>query len=285
MIYYLYLIGWRVLRFIPSSMAYGLGRISARYAYKKNGKGISRLRSNMSKLTGITEEKELDELTLKAVYSYTRYWIDSFLLPDWSVDEIISRVTVVNGDYLTDAISEGRGCIVAIPHSGNWDLAGAFYSCTFSPVVTVAEHLKPEKLFKKFLEFRLDLGMEVLDLESRTIPILSRRLKAGEMIALVADRDITNSGIKIPFGSGIASFPAGPALLSLHNNSPLITAVISYNDSGIVITFGERITIPTNVSKEEALNLMISELADRFYQELRRHPEDWHMLQRVWIDQ
>jgi KDO2-lipid IV(A) lauroyltransferase len=284
MIYYLYLLAWRILRFLPASSAYRLGRFAARYAFKKNGKGITRLRSNMSLLTGIVDDGELDKLTLNAVYSYTRYWIDSFLLPNWSVDEIISRVTVINGDYLTDAMAVGKGCIVAIPHSGNWDLAGAYYSCTFSPVVTVAEHLKPEKLFKKFLEFRLDLGMEVLDLESRTVPILSRRLKAGEMVALVADRDITNSGIKVQFGLRLASFPAGPALLSIHTGAPLITAVITYDKTGIVITFGAPIPIPAEVSKDEALNIMIAQTADRLFHELQKKPEDWHMLQRVWVD-
>jgi len=285
MIYYLYLIGWKFLRLIPSSSAYVLGRVAARYAYRKNGRGIQRLRKNMSTLSGIVEEEALNELTLKAVYSYTRYWIDSFLLPNWSVDEIISRVKVLNGEYLTDAIAAGKGCVVAIPHSGNWDLAGAFYSSTFTPVVTVAEHLKPEKLFKKFLEFRLDLGMEVLDLDTRTVPILSRRLKAGDMVALVADRDMTNSGIKVPFGPKLASFPAGPALLSIHTGAPLITAVITYDKDGIVINFGAPIPIPVGCSKEEALKIMIEKTAQRIFEELKQKPEDWHMLQRIWIEE
>jgi KDO2-lipid IV(A) lauroyltransferase len=283
MIYYIYLLAWKLLRFLPSRWSYSLGNAAAVYAFKKNGKGTQRLRSNMEKISGRSGE-ELELLTRKALKSYARYWIDSFLLPDWSVDEIISKVEVINGHYLTDSIASGKGCIVAIPHSGNWDLAGAFYSCTFSPVVTVAEHLKPEKLFKQFLEFRLDLGMEVLDLESRTVPILSRRLKAGEMIALVADRDISNSGVEVTFGPGKASFPAGPALLSLHTGAHLITAVITYNEKGIVITFGAPITTQGNSSKEESIADLVQQVATRMYEEISRKPEDWHMLQKIWIE-
>jgi KDO2-lipid IV(A) lauroyltransferase len=77
--------------------------------------------------------------------------------------------------------------------------------------------------------------------------------------------------------------PPGPALLALKTDAPLITAFVSYTESGIHIDFKE-VAIPTAGSNEEKVAEIVQLTAKHFEQGISEHPEDWHMLQRIWTD-
>jgi KDO2-lipid IV(A) lauroyltransferase len=192
-------------------------------------------------------------------------------------------VTVTNEHLLLDAISAKTGVIVALPHAGNWDHAGAYFCAKGINLVTVAEHLKPEKLFLKFLGYRQAMGMEVLPLDGRVLGALAQRLRQGALVALVADRDLSRSGIDVSFFGGPSRMPAGPALLALKTNAPLITAFVSYTETGIHIDFNE-VSLSTSGSDEEKTSQIVQNMAHQFEVGIAAHPEDWHMLQRIWTD-
>ena len=159
-----------------------------------------------------------------------------------------------------------------------------YYCETGAPIVTVAEHLEPERLFKKFLEYRESLGMEVLDASARSLATLSQRLRQGRLIALVADRDLSKNGVNVSFFGHPARMPAGPAVLSIQTGAPLLTAFVRYTDVGIEITFEPAIPVPTEGKQSEKIAQMIQESATRLERHLALHLTDWHMLQRIWID-
>lgn len=280
MSYLLYSLAWRIVRFLPERSAYRLGDLIAQYAISRNGRRIRRLRSNMSIVSGITSEKELDLLLDRAMRSNLRYWIDTFRFPAWNVQRIRSTVDVINRSTFDTLIDRGEGLLIALPHSGNWDHAGAYFSAEGHPVVTVAEHLKPERLFRKFLAYREAMGMEVFDLDARVIKRLRDRLHEGRLVALVADRDLSATGIEVSFFGRRAKFPAGPAKLALETGAPLITAHITYTERGICVRFGDRIATE-NKSVEE----IIQSIAKEFEHQIAKRPEDWHMLQRVFLDE
>jgi lauroyl/myristoyl acyltransferase len=212
-----------------------------------------------------------------------RYWCDTFRFPDWSMQRVQQTVTVENEHLLMDAIAAKTGVIVSLPHAGNWDHAGAYFCAKGVNLVTVAERLKPEKLFLKFLEYRQDMGMEVLPLDGRVLGTLAQRLRQGALVALVADRDLSRSGIDVNFFGAPSRMPAGPALLALKTDAPLITAFVSYTDSGINIVF-RNVPLPTTGTQEEKVAQIVQMTASQFEDGIRQNPQDWHMLQRIWID-
>jgi KDO2-lipid IV(A) lauroyltransferase len=225
----------------------------------------------------------LNALVKKGMRSYMRYWCDTFRFPDWSAERVRETVTVTDEHLLLNAIAAKTGVIVSLPHAGNWDHAGAYFCAKGIHLVTVAERLKPEKLFLKFLEYRKSMGMEVLPLDGKVMGVLAQRLREGSLVALVADRDLSRSGIKVNFFGGPSRMPAGPALLALKTNAPLITAFVSYTDSGIHIDF-KKITLPSLGSESERVEQIVQLTAHHFEEGITSHPEDWHMLQRIWTD-
>lgn len=290
--YLLYLTAWRLLRFLPEKFAYKLAHYSAGVLVHRKGKRVERLRSNLARVKPELNERELTELTLAAMGSGMRYWFDTFRFPDWSKDKILKTVTAFHEEYLFDPYNSGKGVIVALPHAGNWDHAGAYFCARGVRLTTVVEHLKPEKLFRKFLDHRQKMGMEAFDLDSRVIAKLAQRLREGNLIALVADRDLSQSGIEVDFFGGKARMPAGPALLAIQTGAPLITAYVSYLPEGIRVEFDSPIAIPlidsaagtSAKARSEQIAVMVQECARRFERDIRARPEDWHMLQRIWID-
>ena len=280
---YAYFAGWRVVRWLPESTAYRLAYSVADFLTKRNGKSVSRLRSNLRRTKPEMTSLDLDLLVFRAMRSYMRYWCDTFRFPDWSAKRVRETVTVTNEHLLIDAIAAKTGVIVSLPHAGNWDHAGAYFCAKGIPLVTVAERLKPEKLFLKFLEYRQNMGMEVLPLDGRVLATLAQRLRQGALVALVADRDLSRTGINVDFFGGPSRMPAGPALLALKTNAPLITAFVSYTETGIHIDF-KFIVLPSAGSEAEKVAEIVQMTAKHFEEGISEHPEDWHMLQRIWTD-
>ena len=279
----IYFAGWRIVRWLPEKFAYSLAYAVADLLSRRSGKSVQRLRANLKRTTPDITSLDLDLLTIQAMRSYMRYWCDTFRFPDWSQQRINQTVTVENEHLLMDAISAKTGVIVSLPHAGNWDHAGAYFCAKGVHLVTVAERLKPEKLFLKFLEYRQNMGMEVLPLDGRVLGTLAQRLRQGALVALVADRDLSRSGIDVTFFGGPSRMPAGPALLALKTQAPLITAFVSYTDSGIHIVF-KQVLLPAEGTEEQKVAEIVQMTAKHFEEGIKQNPQDWHMLQRIWTD-
>jgi KDO2-lipid IV(A) lauroyltransferase len=280
---YAYFAGWRIVRWLPEKTAYKLAYWVADFLTKRNGKNVARLRSNLRRTKPDITSLDLDLLVFEAMRSYMRYWCDTFRFPDWSVARVRSTVTVTNEHLLIDAIAAKTGVIVSLPHAGNWDHAGAYFCAQGIHLVTVAERLKPEKLFLKFLGYRQAMGMEVLPLDGRVLATLAQRLRQGALVALVADRDLSRTGIDVEFFGGPSRMPAGPALLALKTSAPLITAFVSYTESGIHVDF-KLIVLPSEGNEKEKVSKIVQMTAKNFQEGISEHPADWHMLQRIWTD-
>lgn len=269
--------GWAVVRALPEPVAHRLFRAGADLAYRRGGKAVDRLRSN---LVRVAPDRDPDALTREALRSYARYWCEVFRLPVTPTERIVSGMRAVGEERFRSATSSDRGTVLALPHSGNWDHAGAWAGVTGVRFTTVAERLKPESLFDRFVEFRESLGMEVLPLTGGARPpfdVLVERLESGGTTCLLADRDLSARGVDVTFFGATARMPAGPASLALRTGAALIPVSLCFLDDGWQVTFHpevEHTDVPT----------MTQALADAFARGIAEHPQDWHMLQRLWLD-
>jgi phosphatidylinositol dimannoside acyltransferase len=278
-----YFLGWTLIRRLPEKSATNLFLWLGSRMLKKNGRSVKRLRSNLARVNPLLQADELQNLIAQGVMSYMRYWRETFRSPDWTRERILSTVTVSNEHLLMDPINSGSPVVVALPHAGNWDHAGSYFCLKGAKLVTVAEVLKPRALFEKFLEYRQAIGMEVLPLDSSAFGTLLERAQEGKLIALVADRDLSRSGIDVRFFDGTARMPAGPALVAIRTGSPLVTAFVSYTPSGIHIQL-DAIEIPTVGDEDAKVKIVVQRCADNFAVGILKNPEDWHMMQRIWVD-
>jgi phosphatidylinositol dimannoside acyltransferase len=281
--YLAYSVGWRLVRLLPERVAYGLFRRLAKTVYRRGGRQVARLRGNLGYVTGF-EGKDLEGLTERAMESYLRYWCDAFRLPDWSRTRITDTVEVVGLDHLVKATQNGRGAVISLPHSGNWDHAGAWATLSGWKVVTVAEVLRPQRLFQRFLQYRSRLGFEVHPFGASDIfGTLVRAVQSGGLVALVSDRDLSRAGVPVTFFGRPTKMPKGPAALALATGADLIPAHVSYRGDGIQIIFSAPVQTVA-IDKEMAIADLTQQVANVFADQIAQYPEDWHMLQRIWTD-
>jgi KDO2-lipid IV(A) lauroyltransferase len=276
-----YRLGWSLLRAVPAGLASAVFRFGADLAWRRRGKGVLRLRSNLARVVGDgVSEARLDELTRAAMRSYARYWMEIFRLSVIPQEEIISRMDLAGEDRLWAAMERGKGLVIALPHMGNWDHAGAWLVLRGIPFTTVAERLEPAEVFDRFVAFRESLGMEVLPLTGGAQPpfrVLADRLRAGGAMCLLSDRDLSRHGVPVQFFGARATMPAGPARLALDNGATLLPAVLWFEENG----WGCQVYPPV---EHTDVATMTQALADAYAEAIAAHPQDWHMLQRLWTD-
>jgi lauroyl/myristoyl acyltransferase len=273
--------GWRVVRAMPESTARNAFDAGARFA-ARNG-GPEQLRKNLARVVGVSPAEVPDALMRDALASYARYWREAFRLPTMDHRAVARRLdaSAEGKEAVQAALAAGRGAVLPLPHSGNWDMAGVWLAQTHGTFTTVAERLKPESLYRRFIAYRESLGFEVIPLSGGERPpfeLLCQRLRANRVVCLMADRDLTRSGVPVDFFGEPTRMPAGPAKLAVATGAALIPVHSWYEHGESVFRFYPELDCTSG-----DVAAITQALADVFARNIDAHPADWHMMQPQWL--
>jgi len=290
-----YGLGWSVICRLPESMAASLFRNFADIAWRRQGPSVQVLEGNLWRVLGPDViGADVRALSRESMRSYARYWLEVFRLPVMGVERLNEGMRDVGHlPAAFEALAHGRGVVFALPHMGNWDQAGAWIiGQGAGSFTTVMERLEPESLYKRFVAFREGLGMEVLPASGggRPFAILAERLRAGKIVCLPCDRDVTGHGIEVDFFGEKARMAPGPAALAIQTGAALMPVVLWFTEDGWGVDVGAEIPVPDgddlgkrdDKDRKERVVAMTQQLARFFEDGIRAHPQDWHMLQRVF---
>ncbi|MHB1593901.1 MAG: phosphatidylinositol mannoside acyltransferase [Streptosporangiaceae bacterium] len=283
-----YGLGWSVLCRVPETWSAAAFQRAADLAWRRQGPRVRVLEGNLRRVLGPDAPgAELRAVSRAAMRSYARYWLEVFRLPVMDRDAMIARTDAEGEiDTLFAHLAAGRGVVAALPHMGNWDQAGAWVVAkgagSFS---TVMERLEPEDLYERFVGFRESLGMEVLPATGGDSPfgVLARRLRAGKLVALPCDRDVTGRGIEVDFFGEQTLMMAGPAALAIQTGAALMPVTLWYAGPRWGIHIHEEIPVPADGDRSSKTVAMTQQVAAAFERGIREHPSDWHMLQPVFL--
>ena len=236
--------------------------------------------------TDEVDGKELRTLSRAALQSYARYWLEVFRLSVTPVERLVSgmRFQGPNEATMFANLKAGRGVIIALPHMGNFEQAGAWViGRGAGKFTTVAERLRPESVYESFLRFRQSLGFEVLPLTGGGSPFgtLAHRLRAGGLVCLVSDRDLKASGVEVEMFGEKARISA-VAALAVHTGAALMPTATWFDGEDWGARIYDEIPVPETGTRAEKVAAMSQALADRFTEAIAEHPQDWHMLQKVF---
>jgi phosphatidylinositol dimannoside acyltransferase len=290
--------GWSLVCRLPEPVARALFNFGADIAWRREGPGVRVLEGNLVRvirtsagdtLPATEFGAELRALSRAVMRSYARYYLEAFrlqIIPDERIKAGM-HVNQENVDLTLEHMKNGRGVIYALPHMGDFEQAGRWVNLAGAgSFTTVAERLKPEALFQKFLAFRQSLGMEVLPTTGGPHPfgVMAQRLRAGKLICLVADRDLSDTGVEVDFFSEKALFPAGAAALAVQTGAALMPVSCSFvGETEWAAHVYDEIPVPAEGTRKEKAAAMTQALALVFEQAILEHPTDWHMLQKVFV--
>lgn len=281
---------WRAVQRMPQALTRRAFAAAADRAYRKAGKGTRQLARNYARVLGERATPELLAQTVRAgLQSYARYWWETFHLERMDLDQV-SESALANSPGFTEAIAEsldrGKGLVIALPHLGNWDIAGLTVCRTFGSLTTVAERLRPEAMYTRFLDYRQALGMEILPLTGGDKPVfgtLKDRLAANGIVCLLTDRDLGENGIEVDFFGAKAKMPGGPGMLAALTGCDV--RVLQLHN--LADSWHQEISAPVAIPDgrlRDKVGAITQAVADGFAVHISRFPQDWHMMQKLWLD-
>jgi phosphatidylinositol dimannoside acyltransferase len=279
-----YAAGWGITRAMPSGMARWLFRSAADLAARREGPRTQQLRRNLARVVPQAGPEELDELVRGGLRSYARFWKETFRLPGMDQRAIFRQVdeVFVNRSMIDDALNKGKGLVLALPHTANWDVSGIWLVNHSGTFTTVNERLKPESLFQRFVAYRESLGFEIVPASGGDVSayrVLIERLRQNRVVCLPADRDLSRRGIPVSFFGEQTRMPAGPARLAAMTGATLLIVNQSFTEDG----WGLGVHTPMTVGEREEIPTVTQRMADAFAADIAANPVDWHMLQPLWL--
>ena len=291
--------GWNLVCRLPEPVARALFNFGADIAWRRQGPGVRVLEGNLVRVLRTDPAAslppsefgaELRALSREVMRSYARYYLETFRLQIIPDARILAgmHVNQENIDLTLEHMRNGRGVIYALPHMGDFEQAGRWVILVGAgSFVAPAERLKPESVFEKFLAFREGLGMEIVPTSGGPHPfgVMAQRLRAGQLVTIVADRDLSDTGVEVDFFGEKALLPAGPAALAVQTGAALMPVSCWFvGETEWAAHVYDEIPVPASGTRKEKIAAMTQALAAVFEQAISEHPEDWHMLQQVFIN-
>jgi KDO2-lipid IV(A) lauroyltransferase len=285
-----YWLGWNALWIMPTRWANYLFNKVALIAWRRESKPIRQLELNLARVLDCdVSDPRIRPLSLRTMQSYMRYYCETFMLSRWTDEQLFEMVRTENSEPVMDAVKTG-GVVLALPHLGNWDWAGAWAAHSLGSLCTVAERLRPEGVFQKFLKARTDRGITLMPLsgDGGTYEYLRDHVNQGRVVALLGDRDVAKSGMSNEFFGHRTSLPIGAALLAIDTGRPLFSCAPWYDGENLFISFDKEIVFDRSPVQgrdrvrraQEVTKLIVT----NFEKHIKTHPENWHQLQPIWPD-
>ena len=269
----------------PESWIRWIGVTGGELAARRRSDRYPLLASHMRRVLGPdASEAEVHDAVRGMYRSYGRYWAETFWFRPRRRQFIIDNVDRINWEPVYDAIEAGRPRIFALPHIGNWEVAGVMADEIGTPVVAVAEHLPNQLITDWFIDVRNHFGIDViLTSDPNRTRKLIKVLKEGGAIALVADRDVTGRGMEVEFFGETTTMPTGPVALAQMTGADLLPVGAYYREGrGYHIVVHDPVEFPDADSKEERLARGVQQFASDLEDIIRFAPDQWHLFQPNW---
>jgi len=281
--YWAYSVGWTTVRRMPERRAYAMFDRLADQFWQRHGPSVKQYERNLRRVLPDARAGEIRATSRQGLRSYARYWCDAFRMPDWPREKILG-FPVTGVEHVDDALGRGDRLFFVLPHAGNYDYGAAWIAQRYGSCTTVAERLKPERLFQKFVKFRTEMGLEILGTKTpHLIDTLTQRVNDGVMVGVVGDRDLSRHGIDVDFFGETARFPRGPAVVARRTGATLLTAAMYYTPDSAAAHIFPPIEVARGGDEADDVQTTTQRLAHQVAAGIAQHPGDWHMLQPLWL--
>jgi lauroyl/myristoyl acyltransferase len=268
---------------LPRRVAYALAIVVARFAYAFSPRARPRLEFNLRMARPDLSARAIKKVAWLNFRNHAKAYADLMLLPKANVDVMRSLLRFKGLEHFDVARAMGKGVLAVTCHMGSYEVVGAIWSATESPVNIFAEELEPEPLFEWYKQTRARLGISVLTLDHGGIRRVLQALREKETVITAIDRDITGSGYLMPFFGRLAPIPLGPAAIALRMGTPLFPVCVYRMPDDTYTVEGAPLVLPESTGNPRVDQVRITqELLGHLERFIREHPEQWHVPHRIW---
>ena len=282
--YYLYRLLGLVVPLIPPGLGYPVATRLGDLFYHLDKATRANIYDNATRiLEGSPKAVGDSETIVRGVFrNMAKNFYDLFRAQTLSLAEIDRLVKVEGREHLDRALSKGKGLILVAAHFGNIDVVAQVLALWEIPVVGPAEHLKPEALFQYICSLRANKSFRLIPIDGPLFELF-RALRRNEIVALAADRDITESGIVVDFLGAPARLPDGYAQLSLRTGAPIIAGFGQrLPDNTFVAHFEPPLELEAIGDRNRDVRAGVEKVVAIMERYIGEHPEQWVMSVPLW---
>jgi len=281
--YYLYRLSGFVLPLIPPRIGYGLAARLGDVLYHLSKGTRASIYDNVTHiLEGSQKRGDIEAIVRGVFHNMAKNYYDLFRVPALSLADIARLVKVEGWEHVERALSKGKGLIFVSAHFGNIDIVAQAIALREIPVVSPAEHVRPEVLFQYICSLRANKGIRFIPIDGPLFGLF-RALRRNEVVGLAADRDITGSGIVVDFFGAPACLPDGYAQLSLRTGAPIIVAFSQrLPDNTFVAHLEPPLELEVTGDRDRDVRAGVERVVTIMERYIGEQPEQWVMSVPIW---
>ncbi len=244
---------------------------------------------NFSVVLGLPRNsREVERAGREMVSRHSRLWIDLLRYSGRADVDPARLVARRIGDApMLAARDEGKGAILVTAHVGNFEIGGMFLARLGIKVAVVYVPDPSPVIEKHRNDARKLLGVEGIPVDRTPfgfLPVL-RALENNAYVAIQGDRDVSGTGVKMPFFGKTASFPVGPFRIAQASGAPVFPVFVLQEDDGRYRTVVEppiRVPHPRGEAARQAVLDGLAQFVARMEATIRAYPTQWYRFARFW---
>lgn len=213
-------------------------------------------------------------------YSFGKILLDRLFQSQ--MKENVFKFDIQGRQYVADFFDSGKGAILLSAHVGGWDMSTRAMLLEYmKDKFQVAEHKVEGGIGADQTMRKGDtLVQKKITVNDGQVPILHYRnmLDDGQIVAIMADRPLTDKLALVKFLGKLAPFDVTPFRIAANCNAPVIfcfafkTGFKSYE---IALDKPRYYEFPKGCDRDALTRQWVQEFADRLESGLKKHPYQW----------
>ncbi len=237
---------------------------------------------NLEKSRGVCPPDQVPSFIRKVYEHVALGFVEMLMTPRLLRRKEVSRYVQLNGlENFDRCLSQGKGCIVALGHLGNWEMAGLAVNQAGYPLHSLMRPLRNPWLNAYLLKYRKLTGQQMIA-RDRALGEMIRVLQRNKILVVQVDQDARESGVYVNFFGRPASTHRAPATLSLKYNAPIIMANVYREGLLNRVFLFEPIYPDAFRDQPDPVKALTQVYSDRFEEFVRAHPEQWFWMHDRW---
>ncbi|MDI6858663.1 MAG: lysophospholipid acyltransferase family protein [Dehalococcoidia bacterium] len=283
--YLAFVLIYRLLGWLPTAAAYFIAARAATLVYYLRPRLRRNVQANIRVIMGPdTDPAQVRAKAKEAFRNLAFYYADLLQMPRLNVAKFYeNNLTTHNLHYVLEAVSSGRGVVVASAHLGNPELVLQAAGAIGIRALGITEPLKPKRLSDFIHRLRESKGQTFRPVSLSTMKEALRWLSEGRAVSILCDRDIQRTGVPMPFLGHEVRLPVGAAHLALRTDAVLIPMFCRRTHGKHFEVYTEPPIEMTRTGNEAADALANTQKVVAYIEKyLRMDPGQWMVLDRFW---
>ena len=278
-----FVFAWFIRR-LPRRMAMcvgsTMGRLLHRILKKRRRVALKNLRIAFG---DSLSDRERREICQENFINVGKTAIEFLRFPQLTRDNIWRDVSVEGKEHLLQALSQGRGAVVFLPHFGNWELLSLVYGALIPDrAKALAFPLKNRWLNTLVWEYREHLSLKLIPRKQAVRETL-RALQNNCAVGFFADQNAGREGVFVDFFEQTVSAVRGPVTFALKTGAPLLFSLdIRQPDDRHDVYISPPIVLKRSGDFEQDIQINTARLMNYLEDYIRQYPAQWLWLHDRW---